>query len=1026
MRKFYSLANVMVVFACLPLFLFGQVFTNRGTDFWVGFQASQSTGTSMKVYMGALDHGDSVRVAIGEGTANQWIRTYWVPAHATIASEEIPKTGINGAYLATEGKHANKGIHITSKSHPIVAYAHLFDVTNSGATLLLPVNLYASENYVFTTTQNYSNNSYSAFQIIAAHDSTWVEINPAKPTLGGWQPNGGAQPNGSYLVKLNKGDVYQVLGAIITGTQGHDLTGSIVRAVPNGQGEDHPIAVFCGSSRTAIDCSTGATGTGDLIIQQVFPYQLWGTRYATSPFVIEVSTNPFTSLFGIIRILVRDITTVVKRNGVPLLPSTLKNGNYYEFISNQPEYITSDKPVLVAQYMTSAGKCGNPSNTGDPEMIYLTPVSNAIPQTSFYRNTDEDIKQNFLSLVIPSAGLASLKIDGLALSGIPAANQRMYGHPTLPGYSVVVRKWPAAKAQVYVESNYAFTGITYGVGPVESYGYNIGSQFDSAGLESIKFNTIHAFFFLDKNNDGIRDTTEPLYPHGRLQIIKGVDTLSSISGTGSIIMYTDTGTYVSNGLAHASTYRVVPATHTSFFNSYNNIDTVFFSVQTIPGVRDISVKMIGLGAVRPGFRTTYKIVYKNLGTDTADVHINLLKDNRLQFDSASLQPTIAAIDTIKWLIPALKPAETGEIKVYFKVISPPTVNLGDTLYSMVNVSTNKPDVDSTNDTAYLSQRVTNAYDPNNKTEAHNGQLLARKVAQDELLQYTIRFQNTGNDTAFTVVVRDTLDAKLDWNSLSMISASHNYQLNMDDGKLVWVFDNIMLVDSNRNEPLSHGYISFNIKSKSTVVAGDVISNRASIYFDHNLPIVTNTEHTTIIGEPLPVKLVSFVATRGNRENILEWRTVQEASFSHFELQRSINGRDFIEIARVIGGSSTYRYDDNSFEKAVNYYRLKMIDRDGAFSYSEIRKINNSGEMEFAIYPNPAKELLNVKIESLHQSAVRLQVISVDGRTVIHQIAKVSAGTTIIAVNTGTLASGNYFIRLSIEGKEVRVMKFEKR
>src|SRR5688500_6845530 len=98
--------------------------------------------------------------------------------------------------------------------------------------------------------------------------------------------------------------------------------------------------------------------------------------------------------------------------------------------------------------------------------------------------------------------------------------------------------------------------------------------------------------------------------------------------------------------------------------------------------------------------------------------------------------------------------------------------------------------------------------------------------------YRIRFQNTGTDTAFRVVIRDTLHEILDWNSLRMIDASHPYSLLAKNGRILeWKFSNIILPDSNTNEKASHGYILFSIRPKSTLNAGDQISNRASIYFD---------------------------------------------------------------------------------------------------------------------------------------------------------------------------------------------------
>ena len=78
---------------------------------------------------------------------------------------------------------------------------------------------------------------------------------------------------------------------------------------------------------------------------------------------------------------------------------------------------------------------------------------------------------------------------------------------------------------------------------------------------------------------------------------------------------------------------------------------------------------------------------------------------------------------------------------------------------------------------------------------------------EESIEYTIRFQNTGNDTAFTVVLRDTLDKHLDWTTFKPILASHPYETFLyKDGAVEFSFKEILLPDSTTNEPLSHGFV----------------------------------------------------------------------------------------------------------------------------------------------------------------------------------------------------------------------------
>lgn len=118
------------------------------------------------------------------------------------------------------------------------------------------------------------------------------------------------------------------------------------------------------------------------------------------------------------------------------------------------------------------------------------------------------------------------------------------------------------------------------------------------------------------------------------------------------------------------------------------------------------------------------------------------------------------------------------------------------------------------------------------------------------MEYLIRFQNTGTDTAFTVVIEDKISPVLDLTSLEAGASSHAYRLGVNANRtLSFTFDNIMLPDSNVNEVASHGFVKFKIKQNRDLPVGTVIYNRAGIFFDFNEAVITNqTFHT--VTEPL--------------------------------------------------------------------------------------------------------------------------------------------------------------------------------
>jgi uncharacterized repeat protein (TIGR01451 family) len=144
--------------------------------------------------------------------------------------------------------------------------------------------------------------------------------------------------------------------------------------------------------------------------------------------------------------------------------------------------------------------------------------------------------------------------------------------------------------------------------------------------------------------------------------------------------------------------------------------------------------------------------------------------------------------------------------------------------------------------------VTNAYDPNDKQVFPGGWGPDGNVEQGAEFKYTVRFQNTGSDTAFKVVLIDTLDADLDIASLQIGNASHTFQFNVS-GKgrpvLRWTFDNILLPDSNTNKEKSHGFVSYSVRPKAGLALGTRLENFADIYFDYNDPVRTNTTVNTL-------------------------------------------------------------------------------------------------------------------------------------------------------------------------------------
>jgi len=155
----------------------------------------------------------------------------------------------------------------------------------------------------------------------------------------------------------------------------------------------------------------------------------------------------------------------------------------------------------------------------------------------------------------------------------------------------------------------------------------------------------------------------------------------------------------------------------------------------------------------------------------------------------------------------------------------------------------------------LCRRNIGSFDPNDKTGFPTGITDRHYLERGQPLEYLVRFQNTGTDTAFHVTIRDTLSLLLDPASVRLTGFSHPCRLLISPaGVLLFSFENILLPDSNVNEPASHGFVQFSVAQSEGNSFGSEIRNSAAIYFDFNDPVRTNiTLHTN--GIPITTALL---------------------------------------------------------------------------------------------------------------------------------------------------------------------------
>ncbi|MFW6302970.1 MAG: DUF7619 domain-containing protein [Bacteroidales bacterium] len=235
------------------------------------------------------------------------------------------------------------------------------------------------------------------------------------------------------------------------------------------------------------------------------------------------------------------------------------------------------------------------------------------------------------------------------------------------------------------------------------------------------------------------------------------------------------------------------------------------------------------------------------------------------------------------------------------------------------------------------QEVLGSYDPNDKsvtpvgiTEDHH------YIDSTHMLEYKIRFQNTGTAPAQKVVIIDTISPHLDIESFQHMSASHECTVDiLYDNLMRWTFENINLPDSGSNEPASHGYVKFKISQQPGNELYTMITNGSSIFFDYNLPILTNEVFNTI-GRMDVVYTADEPMTSENKVQVYPNPAQDYINFStgsetwKLELYDA-SGRIIQRVNRI--SDNTFRMSVEHLNNGVYYYHIS--DKNGSISKGKL-------------------------------------------------------------------------------------------
>ncbi len=363
-------------------------------------------------------------------------------------------------------------------------------------------------------------------------------------------------------------------------------------------------------------------------------------------------------------------------------------------------------------------------------------------------------------------------------------------------------------------------------------------------------NSIYGAAYIDYNNNSTYDGNDVLY---RLAMIN-----SEKSGSRSVSNYmygnlytrndVDTGRWTTQIQLTAPYFTITPASRVTEHADYGYKDTILFALRPNDTIQDLSVNLVNTFVTRLGKNSQYEITYANYGTHPVNGTIKLKMDRRLNYQFSNPAPVLDG-DTLSWNFNNLNANDFRKITIVATADIPPFLNVNDTLIltTWVYGVTSRIDTTPLDNKKVLKDVVMGAFDPNDKYSTTETNITPAQVENGDYISYVIRFQNIGNDTAFKVVILDTLDANLDWGSFEMVNASHAFSVQLLNGNILkFSSNNLQLPPSSVDEYGSHGFVAYKLKPKKTMSSGKSVINTAHIYFDFNTPVMTNKVITNVL------------------------------------------------------------------------------------------------------------------------------------------------------------------------------------
>lgn len=585
--------------------------------------------------------------------------------------------------------------------------------------------------------------------------------------------------------------------------------------------------------------------------------------------------------------------------------------------------------------------------------------------------------------------------------------------------------------------------------------------------------SIRGKVFADLNSNCVQDVNEsPIMNRGILANggqfyawtdINGEYEMSLAPGTYAVNEYM-TGYFLPNACLPAGTHNVTLANTT--------INGVDFADSAITACTDLSV---GLGSsfMRRCDSARINVSYCNNGSlaDANTVVEVVLHDSLTPFAS-TIPYTITGVNTYSFAVGLVNPGQCGTIVIDCIL----GCDSAGTIYALTGTISGSQPVDCNlfNNTDIAYETVGAPFDPNSKrvgaqSFSTRGFVDSDIIDDNDTLTYRIDFQNVGTAYAEDVVIRDTLDvAHLDINSFQALGASANYNYIIIGNEVLFRFENINLPDSNTNEPNSHGFVKYRIHQNTGNQPCTVIRNNASIYFDQEPAIVTNSTTNTIPALSIDLGQDTLLCSgqslslglTGNWTNYL-WSTgdstagITVASAGTYSLtvtdangcsstdlivvQQSVMpsvflGNDTTTTLPIVldagSGFASYLWSTGATTQNITVgqtgtYWVQVTNQDGCVGtdtiHITVQPVGVSLPQGYAlsVSPVPANDRVQVRMDLPTAQCLNVSLTDLAGR-ILWTSATDCSNQVDMEVNLGRFANGTYL--LEIQGEGIRVSR----